>query len=88
MTIVAVNVYTRTRHKRFTGNEACSYSICIPHISGYLHVVDMKVLFDNSCGLLVQLFLGQGRLGGGDLGRWRGGSCLPLGCSHTKQKRN
>lgn len=49
----------------------------------YLHVIYVEVLLNDGCGLLLQLFLGQGRLGGGR-GRWRRGSCLPLHCSYTK----
>lgn len=55
-------------------------------ISVYLHVVDMEVLLNDGCGLLFQLLLGQGRLGGG-LGRWRGGSFLPLRCSQNNKKK-
>lgn len=43
----------------------------------YLHVINVEVLLDNGCGLLLQLIFCQGRFGSVLGGRGRG-SCLLL----------
>lgn len=68
----------------FSRPKIVSRLFIISSIGTNLHVIDVKVLFNDSCRLLVHLFLGQGRFSGGL--RWGGSSWLLVHCRQRSNK--